>query len=927
MTLTPPSAVLNYLPFNESSIESSLVARWQSVVSQFADEIAIIGLNNETFTYKAVDVASNGLANRLYHLLGANNQPVIVALEHSAELIISIIGVLKANKAYIALDTTQSVGQLKLLTESVASPIVITNKANYALAQAVLPTITSHEILPQIININDLTEDCESCPAIDISPDDVAGIFFTSGTINKPKGISRIHRIILHRVWVGMNINHFQPGDCISGIRQCGLGGGVADVFNSLLSGATFCLYDIKRQGVKDLSDWLQTNKVTYFHPPIVLFRQWLELLQSDSYFPYLKQILPSGRKTHADLEVLWKHVSPSCIVLTSYSSTETTMITCEVLRQGMVLEDGVIHVGRPISGKVVTIEDEEGRELPIGEVGEVVVQSRYISKSYWNQPELTVQKFRYLDDEQQEVVYRTGDYGRLRADGRLELVGRRDSQIKLRGYRIVLDEVEDGLRRLEVAKEVAVAVRELPQDGKQLEAYFIPKTNANEFPAVRELRKQLLQLMPDYAIPQAFFLIDHFPLTSSGKINRKALPSIQATALQASDELIAPQNLLEAQLVDIWKKVLSKEVIGITDNFYDLGGDSLTMMYLMVELEENFKQLPSLQDFFNTPTIKQLAHIFQQSEQYHIIEENPEFIIEERGIKQSQHLTVLEQIRSSLLSAFLAFPLSARILHLLAKNAWFQQSFFSHQLKMIKTFYKVLDAPKCTLHSTISGRLFNQIWIEIGVLRLKNSHPKQFEKWFDVEGFHHFEQAMALGKGVILARSHGLFSKETFFILAQRGIHSIISIGLGKTSKKLNGEANEQYIMSIRSHLLFQTQQELSKGTVVSILPDGYFGNDKGIVQPFHGRLRKFQTGFVELALSSGAPIISVFTTLDVTGRFKVVFHPALKVEKHLNKQAQIESIVSQYIKLLDENWQQHPDNLDFWQMDKHLALSEIGK
>ncbi|MEM8859925.1 MAG: AMP-binding protein, partial [Chloroflexota bacterium] len=423
------------LPFSENEIEETIVGRWKRIVERFDQKIAVSTFSGETFTYADLDLASDQIAAHLIAELGEENLPVLLLFEHSYELIVAIMGALKANKAYVALDPNQPAKQLKLLADCA--------QANLLVAKPDLLQLAERVTNGRIVSFDDISHLDEPVEPIKGSADDIAGIFFTSGTISNPKGVPRSHRTIMHRVWFATDLAGFKPGDHISGLRQCGLGGGVADLFSALLNGATYCLSDIRKIGLMPLSDWLLSQKISYFHPPIVAFRQWLDMQDETTFFPELRFILPSGRKRVEDLGRLWPHVSDECVVLTSYSSTETTQMCCSIIDKSTHLTSDILDVGRPLPGKEILILDADGNGVAAGVEGEIVVRSRFISREYWRRPELSSEKFLVLDDGV-TIQYRSGDFGTLQADGQLAITGRKDSQIKLRGYRVVLDEVEN---------------------------------------------------------------------------------------------------------------------------------------------------------------------------------------------------------------------------------------------------------------------------------------------------------------------------------------------------------------------------------------------------------------------------------------------------------------------------------------------------
>lgn len=920
------------LPFAPDEIEESIIARWRRVMARFADQVAVTTAEGAHYTYAELDQAANHLAHALLDALGPENCPVVLLLDHSYPLLVSILGTLKAGKAYVAFDSTQAVGQLQLLNQTTAAPVIVTDREHHALAQALVDaTPTSTPMPQQIWRLDAVPKTTLGTPDLPLTPDTLAGIFFTSGTISQPKGIARTHRIVLHRAWFGAGRAPFTPADAISGIRQCGLGGGMADVFNALLYGATYALYHLQRDGLQGLSPWLQRERISYFHPPIVLFRQWLETLAPGEFYPHLRFILPSGRKTRADLERLWPHVPASCMVLTSYSATETTQITSTAITRTTPLDDGVIPVGAPLPGKHVTVMNDQGQPVGLGEVGEIVVRSRYIATGYWRQPELTAQRFTPTDDGSGETIYRTGDFGRLRADGYLELVGRQDSQVKLRGYRVVLTEVEDALRALPNVREAAVTADE---ERGQLWAYLIAATALPTPPAA--IRTALATRFPHYALPTQISYLPAFPLLPSGKIDRKALPVLGQDHAVSADSYQAPRSELEQQLVTIYETLLQTRPIGVHDNFFERGGHSLLAMRLITEIQQRFGQVIPMLAFAQTPTIAQLALSLSQAHQLHGAEQHAppdqaamaadQLAVRVRGMVGAVQLSGWRRLKSNTLRTLAPYALRARLLAWYCRQPQLQRKHYPAEVQLIEAFYAALDHPSLTREAMVQQSLMAKLWLKWGVLRLHHTNqPAQLERWFTVRGLAHLQRAMAQHQGVILARSHTLFSHETFFVLERNGFDNVISIGLGRAERTLKGKVDDGYLMAIRSHLLFQTRQILQQGGIISISPDGLHGNRDGFTFAFHGRQRTFRHGFAELALDTGAPVVPVFVSSDPTGRFQIDFAPPLAVEPNAAREAQLAALVTQYVNLLRINWATHPASVQWPEMQRHLALPAI--
>lgn len=922
-----------HLPFERAEIEESIIARWKRVVSFFPERVAISCANGDTLSYTELDRRSNALANALLAELGYKNLPILLLLDHSQTLLISILGVIKANKAYVALDPHQPVGQLRMLSGTADSPLIVTDREHLELANDIAKS-------RQYIWLCDSLPAFESeCPAIRPSPDSIAGIFFTSGTIKRAKGVPRTHRIVTHRAWFGTNFNNISADDSISGIRQCGLGAGMVDVFNSLLNGATYAIYNLRKYGLHRFSNWLQRERITYFHPSIHLFRQWLETLSTDTFFPHMRVVAPTGRKNLADLQRLWPHVSDRCVVLTSYSATETTLITCTAIDRKASLSKGVLHVGRPIPDKQVSIVGDDGKHVAMGDVGEIHVRSRFVSSCYWRQPELSSKQFSPPDDEG-EVVYRTGDWGRLLKDGSLELLGRQDSQVKINGYRVLLDDIEDALRELPAIVDAVVFA---DQDRGTLDAY----AQAVDDPPMPsgDVRAKLAEHLPSYALPSRINYLSEFPLLGNGKINRRALSAYEPTQVSGLASK-SPRNHIEQQLVGIWADLLElqKQEIGIRDNFFELGGHSLLAMRLMLEVESSFDTTLDLDSFIADPTVSRLAKSLNHFQGKRVPGPNKELLAVESSSSEHPKANSLDfafnildmppeerhQFKPSAWSRWETgrrltylgvhcFPtsFSRSVLSLLTSSAERQSRFFDYWRPRILEFLESVDC-RIDIDSALASSLY------FGMInRYRVGVPKRnrFAVWrrndqIHVDDLDKLTRAKEQGRGVVLVRSHD--QAGPWLASLKLADYRVGSVGYLVKQLPSGSAADENALFA---HQLRRAIEKLREGQVVEIHGDGFHGTGSGIEYRFHQRRRRFQHGFAELAVISNADVFVVDCTLQRS--FKVeakLVGPLNNGSEDQCHKKRSEMLLNQYLQVLHKRWAETPWMVTYWKMSEHL-------
>ncbi|WP_148096711.1 non-ribosomal peptide synthetase, partial [Aphanothece sacrum] len=346
-----------------------------------------------------------------------------------------------------------------------------------------------------------------------------------------------------------------------------------------------------------------------YFICTSQVFYQLIDSLDKTTFFSCLRQIMIVTDKLYTkEVERFWQKVSSNCILKHGYGSSETNGIAIIYLQRNSLISSKIIPAGYPI--KEVKILDEQGQNLDVNEVGEIAVKSSYLSPGYWQNPQLTKEKFLPVPNDKDSRIYLTGDLGRINSDGYLEIVSRKDLMVKIRGFRIELGEIEANLKEHPKIKQTLVITQENTLEDKKIVSYFVPINNQNIYP--QQLREFLKERLPHYQIPSAFVCLDSFPLTASGKIDLKSLPKVDWTTL-IQQNFVAPRDEVELQLTKIWEKVLDIQPIGVKDNFFDLGGHSLLAVKLLAQIEKTMAKTLPLATLFQAPTVEELANLVQQ--------------------------------------------------------------------------------------------------------------------------------------------------------------------------------------------------------------------------------------------------------------------------------------------------------------------------
>ena len=444
-----------------------------------------------------------------------------------------------------------------------------------------------------------------------VSPDALSQILYTSGTTGHPKGVMDNHRNMLHNAMRLANASHISPEDRITLVRPPSSGGGLCNLLLALLSGSAIYPIDLKQLGLTAIADWLQREKITIFHAGATVFRHFAQQLTGAEKFPDLRLIrVGSGQIFDKDVE-LFKRYFPNSLLFHILSCTEINTYRVHFLNKDSQVPGSVLPVGYAVEDMDVLILDDSGKLLGVEEVGEIAVRSAYIFPGYWNNSALTDSAFVGIPDANGRRSFRTGDLGRLKPDGCLEYLGRKDFRLKIRGHRIQAEEVESALLRMPGISQAVVAAHKDADGDDRLVAYV---TSANkEIPTTSEMRVALKQWLPDYMLPSKFITLESLPQNSNGKVNRQELPTPEPDRPKLGIRFSAPTTPMESVFAKIWSEALSINSVGIHDSFFDLGGDSIIAMKVISAIGRIFPWNLTLAEFYDACTIARGAQLLAQ--------------------------------------------------------------------------------------------------------------------------------------------------------------------------------------------------------------------------------------------------------------------------------------------------------------------------
>ena len=592
---------LQVIPFETNEIDGTIPLRFSRVVAAFPQKLAV-KWKDRSLTYQELDQASDRVAKALLASIGEDRRPVALLLAHNLNAIIAILGVLKAGKCYVALDAASPNARTEAILVNAQPGVIVFDNDYHSRAR---------QYITGGIDLLDLDEiragSLNLLSGVDTSPDSLAAIFYTSGSTGEPKGVGRTHRQILHYVWSNTQIYGVNPMDRQALLSFLGFAGSTSDIFQALLSGAGLYLFSPREGSLDELVAWLWEEQITLFHPPVELFRQLSQRMAgSEELFALRLVVLASQTLYKQDIEDFYHAFPADCVVVNRYGLTEVGAAAQYPIRRDTILDGEVVPVGYPVHDMEIYLVDETGEIVERGQIGEIMIRSRYLAPGYLKDEELTRQVFLPDPEGGSRRVYRTGDLGRWRDDGCLEHLGRKDDRVKIRGFRVELAAVEAALLELEQVRQAVVVAQRLKSGENRLVAYLVLSERTDL--TAGEVRSRLVARLPDYMIPSAIIVLENIPVTASGKVDRRALPVPGSARPELQTAYQPPRTDLETQLSAIWEEILGIDAIGVQDNFFELGGSSLHAIRILARIADHFGVSLSQNHLFANPTIAGLA-------------------------------------------------------------------------------------------------------------------------------------------------------------------------------------------------------------------------------------------------------------------------------------------------------------------------------
>jgi amino acid adenylation domain-containing protein len=573
---------------------------FEEQVARTPDRPAVI-YEGDSLTYRQLDERANRLAHHLREQGVGPDALVAVCLERSVDLVATLLAVLKAGGAYLPLDPKYPPERLRFQVDDAGARQLITTSSLAGRVPIAVPSVTLLDT-----DAENIAACPASAPAPNVSPDNLIYCLYTSGSTGTPKGVLLEHRNVT-RLLVNDRLQFtFGADDVWTMFHTYCFDFSVWEMYGALLYGGKLVV--VPRCVTTDPAAFLallERERVTVLNQTPTAFAALIrEALDRPPLALALRYVIFGGEALHPGQLRRWRAAYPDVKLINMYGITETTVhVTFKEIGERELQQD-VSNIGRPIPTTTTYVLDSRLRLLPVGVPGEMCVGGAGVGRGYLGRPELTRQRFVHNPYRPQERLYRSGDLVKHLTNGEMVYLGRMDDQVQVRGFRVELGEVRSQLLGHPAVAAADVVAWQPPGEALELAAYVVPAGEVS----VASLRAHLGQSLPHYMVPSAFILLPALPMTPTGKVDRKALPSPQSARSDKAGGFVAPRDPVEEQVAAIWMQVLGVERVGIHDNFFELGGHSLRATQVVAQIWQAFQIKLPLSTLFEAPTLAELA-------------------------------------------------------------------------------------------------------------------------------------------------------------------------------------------------------------------------------------------------------------------------------------------------------------------------------
>ena len=586
--------------FADAEIEQSIPQRFEQQARAFGDRPAVVD-EHRRYDYRSLNETANRLARAIVARSGNAPEPVVLLFDHGADVLAAILAVLKAGKFYVVLDPRYPADRLSYMLDDCGARLVVADAGNAELARQLCGASAA------LLGFDDVDP---RLPATDLgsypAPDSLAMILYTSGSTGRPKGVMHSHGNVL------VDVRNFTNGWGITErdrwvlATSISFANSVRTIYGALLNGSAVYPFDVRKGGFGKLAEWLRDHDITIIRNVPTFFRNFMATLGEAESFPAIRVLSLGGEPMlRDDLAYFNRHFASHCVLSHAFGPTECLTVCWALIPHGTTTAEGKLPIGHSLRDKDVLLLDASRRRVDDGEIGEIAVRSRHISPGYWRDTERTQQAFMPDPDGSDARVYLTGDFGRRDPAGYLVHEGRRDFQVKVRGFRVEVSEIENALRGIPGIRDAVVVGRETGAGDSRLIAYYV--ASATPPIVASQLRERLARGLPDYMIPSLFIAMDAIPQTPNGKTDRLRLP-LPVADRRSDRSPAAAASAIESEVAAMWSDILGVANIGGGDSFLDLGGDSLQAARLAARVAARFGVELPVSVLFEIGTVAHMA-------------------------------------------------------------------------------------------------------------------------------------------------------------------------------------------------------------------------------------------------------------------------------------------------------------------------------
>jgi acyl-CoA synthetase (AMP-forming)/AMP-acid ligase II/lauroyl/myristoyl acyltransferase len=958
------------MDFDRSEIEGTIPARFRRLADALPDYPAVRRAGAH-ITFSDLDSESDRVAGNLLALRGPDSEPVAILLVPGIVALTAMLGCLKAGKMFTLLSPDVEPRQLAALWENTLRPLILTDGDHRPLAESI--AVSGGPIL----DVNQPAQAAFDPSRVHTTPDTPAMLTYSSGTTSAPKGAVNTHRMILHSSWFYNHVHDYSVQDRITYLGAYSSAHAMSYNLYTILCGANLVLPPEGHKGSFPYIEWLQREKITVLSiTALGLLQQHLRACPEKPPLPDLRELTIGGQElSRPELEELRRFFPPAVTFIFRMASSDVNQISELRIRPYSEIPWEKLPVGEAVPGKEILLLGEDHQPVPFGEDGEIAVRSKYLPPGYWRQPELTAERFLPDPDGGDRRIFLTGDKGRFLPNGFLEFRGRKDNLVRIQNQNVQLEEVEKCLLQTPGIREAVAQVAPWTRGEKRLTAYIVPAQGAEL--TVDSIRRCLDDLLAPHMIPSLYVFVDSLPRLSTGKVNRSALPAPAETRPRLSTPYLQPRTEMESKLCSLWSELLHITPIGVNDDFYHLGGDSLLVLTMSLTVEENFhRAIPPA--YYRKVTIASLADIWGRQDgaapatrvdaddaghsvsgqdiTAHRAQPSPRPAGRRRRQMPSAKSNRGVSFASSLAMQLPYLP-GCRWVAFFCRLYPARRFFLQPHIQLFREFRASLGgcpaAPADAEWISLAGNILwsanaraglgdladqnslegmraspSRFWRDLAGI-VDRAPQSRFDRIFQVDGWEHLEQAFAAGRGVILVSFHSTSNRAASCAIYRRlRSEPIQTLSANRALRIENlrrqetpSETSRPSDVTLVSDLLMQGYQALKSGQIIQIVPDGrdFSVQDEPLL--VGGRKTYIQSGFAKLALTTDAVIIPVSTTRRLDGSIHSTFSgPLVPRDAHSPIEEKILDLVAQYANFLESSWRASPESVKWSKMEKHL-------